>query len=141
VDTGIYSRPPDARHAAATVLAHTGPPALILSPGVLVPAGAVVTVKGRGRSEWLARLATPGALISGNALPLVQLGLVVEFPGYAEPAQRDTPQATRGLFAILVGVSHLIQPDRRLLALPHEESPGFREIDRENGSPLGHHSR
>jgi two-component system, NarL family, sensor histidine kinase DesK len=44
----------------------------------------VVTVGDRGRSGRLARLATPGALVYSSAFSLVQLGLVLEYPGRPE---------------------------------------------------------
>jgi two-component system, NarL family, sensor histidine kinase DesK len=44
----------------------------------------VVTVEGRGRSSRWTRLAIPGALVYSSVFSLVQLGLVVEFPGSPE---------------------------------------------------------
>jgi two-component system sensor histidine kinase DesK len=41
----------------------------------------VVTVEDSGRPGQLARLATPGALVYSSVLSLVQLRLVIEFPG------------------------------------------------------------
>jgi two-component system, NarL family, sensor histidine kinase DesK len=71
-------------HAAAMVLALTAPPARILTIGAPVPSGVVITVEDRERSGRLARLATSGALVYSSVFNLVQLGLVVDYPGSTE---------------------------------------------------------
>jgi two-component system, NarL family, sensor histidine kinase DesK len=65
------------------VLALTAPPARILAAGAPAPTGVVITVEDRARSD---RLVTVGALVYSSAFSLVQLGLVIEYPGHAENA-------------------------------------------------------
>jgi two-component system, NarL family, sensor histidine kinase DesK len=60
------------------------PPARILSTGAPVPSWVVITVEDRERSGRLARLAIPGALVYSSVFSLVQLGLVVDYPGSSE---------------------------------------------------------
>ena len=66
------------------VLALTAPPACSLTPGVPAPTGVVVTVEDRARSSRSERLVTAGALVYSSIFSLVQLGIVIEYPGRAE---------------------------------------------------------
>jgi len=63
------------------VLALPASPAVILFSGAPTGSGVMVRLTDREPSGRLARLATPGALVYSSIFSLVQLGLVVEYPG------------------------------------------------------------
>ncbi len=75
------------RQAAAMALALPAPPTPILRMGAPVGSGVVVRVGHRERLGGFARLATPGALAYSCVFSLVQLGLVIEYPGHPEDAR------------------------------------------------------
>jgi len=69
------------------VLVLASRPAPILIADAPVASQVVTTLEDHARSRRLARLATPGALVYSSVFPLVQLGLIVEYPGRAEDAR------------------------------------------------------